>query len=277
LDLAKVKTVLIVAFLSLNIFLAYKLWFVPQSLQQGEVLSSEQIAETAELLQKHGFELVQGLPKQIPRMSLLHVVRSPQKPEEWADIFLDEPTRQKHRLGDKTIFWVGESIVEVMDNGKVTFITGLPGTGEESSRTVAERFLRDLGLWQPDFKLDLAVPWREKGYNYRFVQTYQGFPLFFSTINVYVNSGTVQLVEIEQALAVDFSDKDVMVISAQKALEVFVKEAANFPSKRIIDISLGYYSQHYDANSWESAPVWRVATADGQAVYINAFTGEIEK
>ncbi|NLZ39570.1 MAG: hypothetical protein GX893_08205 [Firmicutes bacterium] len=276
-DLAKVKTVLIIAFLSLNLFLAYKLWFVPQSLQQGAVLSPEQIAETTALLQKHGFDLAQSLPKQIPRMSLLNVVRVNKKADEWAAIFFRNQTPQKQQRGNKTIYWVGQSTLEVTENGEVTFITGLPGSGEESSRTVAERFLRELGLWQSDFKLDLAVPRGEKGYNYRFVQTYQGFPLFFSSIEVYVNDGAVQSVQIEQAEAENFTDKEVTVISAQKALEVFVKEAASFANKRIIDISLGYYSQHYDANRWESAPVWRIATADGQTVYINAFTGEIEK
>jgi hypothetical protein len=45
----------------------------------------------------------------------------------------------------------------------------------------------------------------------------------------------------------------------------------------IIDFSLGYYSQEYDAERWEIPPVWRIRLDNGEVYYINAFTGNLER
>lgn len=46
---------------------------------------------------------------------------------------------------------------------------------------------------------------------------------------------------------------------------------------RIEEITLGYYAARpADAHTWDTVPTWRVITDQGQAFYINAFTGELE-
>ncbi|MCR3920971.1 MAG: two-component system regulatory protein YycI [Firmicutes bacterium] len=276
-DLSRVKTVLIVAFLGLNIFLGYKLWLVPQTLRQASVLTREQMEQTAELLAEHGFELEVPLPKQIPRLALLHVSRQQLEDASWVYNFLGEQVPNVQYADGKTVYTVGAASLEVADNGHIVYKSGLQGTGGENSRALAERQLREWDLWQHNMKLDLAVPWGQNGYRYRFVQTYQSFPLFFSDVEVFLRDGVLQELHLNQASAHGFGDKEVTVISAQTAIETFVREAPALNKKSIIDISLGYYSLNYDAERWESAPVWRIATADGTSFYINAFTGEAEK
>lgn len=46
---------------------------------------------------------------------------------------------------------------------------------------------------------------------------------------------------------------------------------------RIEEITLGYYAARpAEAHTWDTVPTWRVTTDQGQAFYINAFTGELE-
>ncbi|HZK25542.1 MAG TPA: two-component system regulatory protein YycI [Oscillospiraceae bacterium] len=276
-DLSKAKTLLILAFLSLNIFLGYKLWIAPQALHQGSVLTEEQLAQAKALIKEHGFELKTTLPKQIPRLALLNVSRLATDDSHWLAAFWGEEKVQSRRETDKTVYTAGQEALTILADGHLVYTNNLPGTSEANTRSLAERYLREWQLWQGNMKLDLAIPWGEHGYRYRFVQNYQGFPLFFSAIEVYLAEGRPREVHLYQALPHGFSDKEATVISAQKAVETFMREAAEISNKSIIDISLGYYSLSYDAERWESAPVWRIATQGGSESYINAFTGEIEK
>ena len=276
-DLSKAKTLLIIAFLSLNIFLGYKLWIAPRSLSPSSGLTQAQREQTEALLKEHGFELKTALPRQIPRLALLNVSRLVQDDAYWVSAFLGAQEVWSQRQEDRTVYTTGQETLTIFANGHVFYTNNLPGIDEANTRVLAERYLRDWKLWQNNMKLDLAVPWGQHGFRYRFVETYQGFPLFFSAIEVYLTDGRPREVHIYQVQPHGFSDKETAVISAQKAVQTFIKEAAAVSSKSIIDISLGYYSLSYDAERWESAPVWRIATQDGGESYINAFTGEVEK
>lgn len=276
-DLSKAKTLLIIAFLCLNVFLGYKLWIAPQALHQSRVLTSEQLAQVEQLLQEHGFAMKTTVPRQIPRLALLNVSRLPQDDTDWLSAFFGEQKTQSRREADKTVYTAGQETLTILENGHLFYTNDSPGTNEPNTRAVAERFVREWQLWQSNMKLDLAIPWGANGYRYRFVDTYQGFPLFFSVIEVCLAEGMPREVHLYQALPQGFSDKETTVISAQKAVETFVQQAADVTNKSIVDISLGYYSLSYDAERWESAPVWRIATQGGSESYINAFTGEVEK
>jgi len=281
LDLSKAKTILILAFLFLNLFLSYRLWLSPQPLQAGHALSGEDLEKVRVLLRAAGYELTVPIPRQAPRLSLLHVSRESQLAAAWAEIFLGAGVPESVAANGLTVFTKNGNSVTVAPNGQVVFrgaVTrknSLPNM--EENRLLAERFLQENGLWREDLKLDFSWPRVAEGGSYfRYVQTYQGFPIFFSTVEVLVASGQVREVKIYRVAPQGFSAKEIQVISALEAVQIFVKQPRSLSAQKIVDISLGYFSEDYDAERWETVPVWRIAGTDGTAVYINAFSGDVE-
>jgi regulatory protein YycI of two-component signal transduction system YycFG len=278
-DLSRAKTILIVAFLALNLFLGYRLWFTPQLLQTGQALTGEEVERTREILQSAGYELVATVPRQVPRLSLLHVGREDLLETEWAITFFDENVPGIRDSNGNISFYKEDSQVTVSSNGYVLYrgSTEQPTSQNEDTRKLTERFLQERDIWRDDLKFDYSQQLDHQGaIRYRYVQTYQGFPLFFSTVEAEVLDGRVTEIFIYRVVPLEFSGEDIQVISALDAVEMFLEQEPNFPEKRIIDISLGYFSEDYDAQRWEIVPVWRIASTGGYAVYINAFTGEHE-
>lgn len=281
-DLSKAKTILILAFLLLNIFLGHRIWVSPQQLQAVRVLSGEDLEEARRLLAAAGYELAVPIPRQTPRLSLLHVSREQQPKDAWAEIFLGGSVPGVAADKGLIVFNKEGNSVTVAPSGQVVFrstaTTRKSLISPEENRQLAERFLRERNLWREDLKLDFFRPPDAQGGSFfRYVQTYQGFPLFFSTVEVVVADGQVREVKVYRVVPQSFSPKEIQVISALEAVQMFVKQPSGLRERKIVDISLGYFSEDYDAKRWETVPVWRIAGADGVSVYVNAFTGEVEK
>ncbi|NLM46028.1 MAG: hypothetical protein GX200_04420 [Firmicutes bacterium] len=273
-DLSRVKTILICFFLCLNLFLGYKLWFNPQSLRQASMLSREEIIQAENMLAENGFELATTIPKQIPQLALLHVSRPQENISSWIKKFFPDNKVEMKQEGDKLVARRENEYLEITENGRVRYRNETSLEIAELSWSQAEKLLKNWELLASDIKMDLART-TEEGTYFRYVQTYQGFPLFFTTVEIFfAESGAVEVL-IDRATPQGFGDRLVTVISALTALETFVEEAA-FTDKKIVDISLGYYSGTYNASRLETAPVWRIAAAGGETFYINAFTGEVE-
>jgi hypothetical protein len=277
-DLSRAKTILIVAFLTLNLFLGYRLWLSPQGLQAGRALTGEEAEAARETLLEAGFEMLAPIPRQIPRLSLLHVSSVPHNNNSWVGKFFGEDVPGTVTDEMSTLYIMGQESVEVAQNGLITYLSvAVDDSAGEDSRQIAERFMRDRGLWQDDLRLDQTISRDAAGSaRYRYVQTYQGFPLFFSSVEVLVTDGSVSELTLFRVAPLGFSNHEIQVISAADAVATFVSQNPNFPDKRISDISLGYYSQNYDAERWEIVPVWRIAALDGTMFFVNAFTGEAE-
>jgi len=281
LDLSKAKNILILAFLLLNLFLSYRLWFSPQPLQAGRCLSGEDLEKVRVLLTAAGYELAAPIPRQAPRLSLLHVYREPQQSDALVEMFLGADVAESVTTNGLTVFAKEGNSVTVTPSGQVVFRSAAKRKNSlasmEENRQLAELFLQERGLWREDLKLDFFRSRGAKGDSFfRFVQTYHGFPLFFSTVEVLVAAGQVREVTIYRVASQGFSSKEVQVISALEAVQIFVEQPSVMPAQKITDISLGYFSEDYDAERWETVPVWRIAGVDGTAVYINAFNGEVE-
>ncbi len=276
-DLSRAKTVLIIAFLLLNLFLAFRLWLIPPHLQAGVVLTGEEAEQAKNVLVSAGYEVLTAIPRQIPRLSLLHVSRHPQEPESWpASVWCD--ANAKRGVDTENVSFInGEETLQIAPNGVVTLHFGKPdrvSTGHELHIFI-ESFLKERGLWSESLKFDMAM---QDGSHtrYRYLQTYQGFPLFFSYTDVKVVDGRISEIRLYHVLPLEFTGKEIQTVSVAEAADAFVKAAQFSEVKKIIDISLGYYSQDYDAKRWEIVPVWRFALTDGTVFYINAFTGGAE-
>ena len=149
-DLSRVKTLLIIAFLGLNLFLGYKLWFGRLSPGQGSVLSSSQVEEARQLLSEKGFELQAAIPRQIPQLSLLTVSRRQKEPADWLQLFFagEEYTAENAEGGAVP----GGRCFSNQENGQVIYKKNRM-TGREAATVKATCRSR---LWNDGLKLDLC-------------------------------------------------------------------------------------------------------------------------
>jgi hypothetical protein len=277
-DLSRAKTILIVSFLLLNIFLGLRLWYSPQYLRERVGITGEEAELARDLLQEAGYEVTAAVPRQIPRLSLLHVARPPVAKNFWPLKFWGDDGEISTKSQEGTItFQKGNELLEIFPGGMVFFhkFVGNDATGEDS-RPQVERFLRERGLFEDNLKFDLAFPLEPGSSLYRYLQTYQGFPLFSGQIEIKLGADGISGAQIYYLEPLGFSNKEMRVISAVDAIKTLIHQPGEFAGKKITEISLGYHSQHYDAERWEVAPVWRFAASDGSVFYVNAFTGEIE-
>lgn len=279
-DLSRAKTILILSFLALNLFLGFRLWQSPEFLRAGGGLTSEEAAHAEEMLSTAGYELLVTIPRQIPRLSLLHVSQPPVREESWPRSFWGEDVLGEAIYESGLILYSkGEESLEVAANGLVIFRSDKPTesqAGTDDNRPIVEKFMRDRHVWQENLRFDYNF--REGELTcYRYLQSYQGLPLFTSYVECRVAEGHVRETRLYHIIPLGFSGKEIQVVSAAEAVDTFIQQQRiNFKDKKIVDISLGYYSQDYDAERWEMVPVWRIAAADGAVFYVNAFTGERE-
>lgn len=277
-DLSRAKTILIFCFLSLNLFLAVQLWYSPRSLEAEAGLTAAEAGQAREALAAAGYELTTALPRQAPRLALLHVMREPLDDSVWPQRVLGSAETKKTVAAGKTSFHRGEERLEVMPDRLVFYTPGsgpeAPRKSDEGRRQTVESFLRERGFWQEGLKFDRSFPGAPGTNYYRYVQTFQGLPLFSGGVEVSVTDGAVREVTFYRVQPVAFGGREIQVISAAEALAAFVRTRPALPDRRIVNIALGYFSQDYDARRWEIAPAWRIVIADGRSFYVNAFTGE---
>ncbi len=277
-DLSRAKTILIIAFLALNVFLCLRLWQSPQYLRVRGGLTAEEAEQAKNALQGAGFELQAPIPRQTPSLSLLHVSRPPADAESWIARFWPDGDAQRVSGGPGSERFVrGQEQLEINAGGIITLRVQPAGSPvpPEDGRLLADRFLRERGVLEDSLKFDMTLT-RPNALIYRYLYTYRGFPLFNSYADVVVGPEGLGEVIIYRVLPLGFSGREIQVISPAVAVQTLIEQAGNFQAKKIVDISLGYYSQDYDAERWEIAPVWRFAASDGTAFYVNAFSGEAE-
>lgn len=278
-DLSRAKTILIMAFLVLNFFLGLLLWQNPRNLRVQGGLTAEEAEQAKTALREAGFELQTALPRQTPRLSLLHVSRPPLNEDNWAARFWPGGGAQKRTASPgETYFVKGQEQLKINASGHLVFRQPAGGSAvpAEEGRLLADRLLRERSLLEDGLKFDLSFPAGGNVQVYRYLNIYQGFPLFNNFTNVHLHAEGIGEIGIYRLQPLSFSGREIQVVSAAMAVQTLLNQPGSFKAKNITDLSLGYYSQVYNAERWEIAPVWRFAAADGTVFYVNAFTGEAE-
>ena len=266
-DISRAKTILIVSFLILNIFLGFRLWQRPQYMHLSGGLTANEMELAKTTLSEAGYQVLASIPNQVPRLSLLHVARPATDEAAWINKFWGEDKK------------TGNENLEILANGLVVFSkqSDEKVNTKEGKRQLVELFLCERGVCEDDLQFDMSFP-LGNGYElFTYVQTYEGFPLFTSFVQVKIGQEGVAEVRINRVIPLEFADKEIQGVSALVAVNTLVQQPGDFINKTIVDISLGYYSKDYDAKRWEIVPAWRFAASDGSVFYVNALNGEVEE
>ncbi|MDO9574680.1 MAG: two-component system regulatory protein YycI [Candidatus Contubernalis sp.] len=286
---SKAKSILIMIFLALNLFLGYSLWEDFYMNFPSRVVSQREIEEARAQLEFVNLELQASISRQIFSMSFLTVSNLEQQGETLVASLFDsdqpfileqggEGTLQVYRQDKKQIY--------LWENGKVIFTQEPTGDGEEpmdevleesAAVSMAEEFLRNAHLFPVDARLEEVHPLGDRGYLIRYNQVYINHSLYGGYLLVQVTPQGVEQFELYWLEPQGFSGQEISNISAAKALARLADNLEPFSKRAIVEaVNIGYYSEAFDAQKWDMVPVWRIRLSNGRTYYINAYTGELE-
>lgn len=251
-DWSKAKTILIWAFLLLDLFLGYQVyvsrnqhWFATETYQGYG-------GELEEVLAERKIQLQTEIPQETPTMNYLNAEYRP----------LDSIDSEK--LANRQMYVEKSSIIAELAPPIEIKQTDDP---EENSRRLASA-VKHMAEYVPDslFSSEQELWWW---------QTHEGVPLYTAPLRVSVQDG--KAVRYQQTYLHVFSKgMGRQVISARTALRSLVEKEYIQSGEKVEDISLGYYGHEYDAVIQVLAPVWRIVHG-GYIHYVNAFTGAVER
>lgn len=241
-DWSRAKSILIFAFLCLNLILAYQLWadrFSQTALNRD---AANQEAEMKKLLESKNIRVITDIPKETPKLSVINVrfMEQYRKPKE---VRLEQPIRFISLLSRSTL-------------------------REIESKTSLDHF--------SSYRLDNAISQNDE---FVFHQIYRELPMFDVTLQLFAQDGEITgykqtYVEVKSGVEPDDPEgqKIITAFAAVRSL------AENYLSEGsvITDIQLGYHGQLYDSEDQSFVPNWRILLSDRELYYVHAFTGAVE-
>lgn len=276
-DLSRAKTVLILAFLALNLFLGYQLWLEGGVTALTYVQRESELSRLEVALQEAGITLTTPLPRGAVRISHLVVEPVLLPRQEVLNIFFPDPEGLVlQRLEQDVHYWQNGRRLIFYPGGLVSFRTNPPEPvlelNQEEALLKAQKFLEGVGA-APYLKLDCQLR-LDVGWKLLFAQEYESFPLFGESLQMVIQGDHISSVELYLVEPLGFSGQEREIIQVSTALLRFLEEYGDrVEGTAIIDLTLGFYSTYYNAERWEIPPVWRIRFNNGEVFYINAFTG----
>ncbi|KKC48331.1 MULTISPECIES: two-component system regulatory protein YycI [Paenibacillus] len=252
-DWGRAKSVLILAFLLLNMLLGYQLWMdVRERLQPNNTVAGLS-PDTLAAMKSKGIELTGGIPKETPELQNLTY--------RYVDMDADEQN------GDAS---GGEA-----QGGEITELQT-----PVDSRVVFDpkELSKALGGVIPEigkYDLDTAVYDDRKFVLYRMAE---GRPMFNVRLELYYSNQRItgyrqQRIEL---LPSEQQSPPQSVLPASKVIRTEIIERYVPEHAVIKEIRLGYKEgQLFDSETQVSTPSWRILMEDGSVIYLQAYSGEV--
>ncbi len=297
-ELSRAKTVLIFAFLFLNIFLFYHLWQ-----EEGESIfafgQEEEYFQLEEALESANLEMDVPLPRSGKRVGHLvvkpwqiqrgeavqavwnaldfHVDSSSESIEEHEpDLEEERVIISRHSIEDYQLIIRNEGIINLKRSSKTPPEDARDNASQEDIEKAADDFVQSIPFLQ-DYELDY-VQEGDKWLLLNYRQLFDDNPLYAGYLQLSMDGLEPTGFYLYRLQPVGYAEQEREVIPPSTALLRFLESYSGAGRKKsIVDFSLGYYSQEYDAERWEIPPVWRIRLNNGEVYYINAFTGQLER
>lgn len=289
-DWPRARAILLLTFLLVNAFLAWRLWgggAVRPLPESG--LAALQVSETRVRLAEQGFRL-EADPK--PHPPVRPLLRLGPPGEERQGRVVTRLVAVRREPGD---------LVWRQDGGAVVWTGGSPWgkpprSGPRGAREAAEAFLR-----AADLASVADLTWSRSqllpgGYAVEFVPLRGGLPVYAGWVRVSVGPGGVTRAQVFLPEMEEVRGELKGVLAPTEALLRLAGHLAAAPAvgaaapagplgaghggrngrATFTDVALGYYAPRPPgARSWDAVAVWRVLTGAGDVYYVNAFTGEL--
>ncbi|MFD1954619.1 two-component system regulatory protein YycI [Paenibacillus thailandensis] len=236
-DWGRAKTVLIFAFLLLNILLGFQLMDNLEEQLSTSNTTAELPAETLSLMKQKGIELTAALPLETPKLhDLTYSIRNEKEAAEEKPLqtpvdtrIIFSPSELAEQLGSQ-IPELDQYVFDSMTSTDHVFVL----------------YRRAEGRPMFDVRLELL-------YSNQKITAYR-------QVLVDLNDGG------DSAKQTVLSAAQVVQILADKYL----------PNNSVItDVELGYHGQIFDSETQVAAPTWRILLEDGPPYYVDAISGKV--
>lgn len=274
---ARVKTILIVLFTCVNVFLLISMMI---SVNQSIVISDNTVRNTVEVLQKNDIFISSNIiPRKIQNLSFLMIDNIIQDPDVFAEKVMG--AGYKKQMGQEQITYTLGSQKLTVDGWKFSYKNSVQPTGQRVDESTVEGYIKNyLELIGFDLRYihTRSIEKQSNGsYDVILYQQYEGKEIFYNDIIAKVSSKGAVTIEGNAIIPRGFSDDKLPGRQVTSVLIEFIRREDRPKNKEmtITDITLGYIA---DTNMKDHkmvliAPVWRiVAKQEGeQAKYIGEF------
>lgn len=282
-DWRRAVIILISSFIILNIILVTNLWVKDRPAGEFNLTQDQQKEIEKELL-KRGIQLETKIPEKGRPQSFLEVGYKKLDEQKALENFFGKGSKPEisQIQGGKSYSWKNQQLI-LMDNGIITYLNknndklSSPLTKLQAQNVAAE-FLKSHGGLHRDAVLN-SMTYNEKTESFliEYVRTYDDFFVANSYIDILVSPTGVKNYYESWLNIYGFQGKKRAVISPYTAILRVSDEKKDAGNLVITEIKQGYYSKFYNAERWQSAPVWKITLKSGDVYYVNAYTGELEQ
>ncbi|MBT9154426.1 MAG: hypothetical protein DDT39_01100 [Firmicutes bacterium] len=289
-DWSRAKTILIIAFLVLNVVLAVQLYLLPMFDLSGRPVSPEVIKQ---LLEGKGVQLAVTLPRRGPTAPFALLSTPAYSDREITTIARDLLGGNAARIAPGGSLGAEAAVSYRGDGGQLVVVTarGLVSyenqkaaggvstfSAEEAARKAAVFVHERIG--ETGFVFEGVTPLESGGFRVDYLQRFRGSYVFPGYITLVVKSEGVVAMWMHR-LRVSFEVGTARrILSAHEAVLSLVNHRQNAGETgdlAVQKMDFGFHSPIYDTvdPTWRGVPVWRIRTSRGE-FFLNAHSGVLE-
>lgn len=282
-NLSRAKTILICAFLGLNLFLCYHLFGEELQNMTRRAVPASELRNVEEQLAQNGYLLETEVDRSIKKSAFLTVTPSREVAARLRKRFA--AVESAADSGGFRFYEGPGAQIKVYPGGAVrvdlipgeALLEGVASKDDQELASTVERFLQDYGLVPAPLRFDYLLRSGEK-ICLHYVQVFEEMPLYSGYLKAFLENNRLKAIEIYWLEpGTPLQEREMEVIPVTEALLRLVEVLGPSPQpRRIIKAELGFYSCAYDAEMWEVPPVWRFLFENKESYFINAVTGNLE-
>ncbi len=285
-NLNKAKTILIIAFAGLNLFLGYYLFWPDFGKLTQVAVTADDLRLTETILNDNNYFLTANIDRSVQFSDFITVAPAAKFQQQLLMKYIDDGASISES-GNARVYRTDTEVALVYPSGlvRIHFEPGIvlaDNLLDMETKELTEKleaFLRDNNLMPEGIRFDYLEKSESGRIVFHYYQVAGDLFIYASQLKVITVSDQLSVVEIYWLEPVErIPSREMELISATEALTSFVNELGPSPEERTIEqMKLGFFSGEYDAEKWEIPPVWRIVLNDNKHFYINAFTGNIEQ
>ncbi|TCK93173.1 hypothetical protein EDC19_1361 [Natranaerovirga hydrolytica] len=277
---SRVKTILIITLLILNI----SLYYLYSSQEDGYALSSTHINEMNTILESNNIIVYDHLPRFHP-MPRLKINTYDINEDNLIEAFFEQPENVSLRVtGDGRIYEKEDRRFIVHTNGIEKGVIKYYDSSysektlnESSVYDVVKDIANKIALDEVDLQLSSFIRMENNTYQVLFNEYYNGYPIFSSYFKLEVDEDFNIYGEYKRVLPESFIEPERNIYPIDQVLYNFMNAYENETNGliRIINIELGYdvkghkYEEEYNEYI---EPHYIIKLANGEEIFINAYT-----
>lgn len=285
-DWAKAKTILIVVFLAIDIFLGYVI--LGDSNGTAGYVDSEGLARVTGYLAEKGIQIKGEVPDRKMDMASINVKYKLFSKTNLTAAIFPVGMEFSETIGIRNVKLQSSDItVNIKDSRELAYTDNSISPSDKIDEKGCSRSIREF-LARLGMKDDADIRRVEHAEGYlRFIygQSFKGAPIYNSQMEFYVNDSGIHKARIVWFETIKPAGKRTEVISPVIALLYVPQQNKDNPdpSKEVVGVQQGYYfgtgvNEQVDESVVEQGtafPVWKITT-DRDIFYINAYNEKVE-